>query len=91
SERGEPDDTRASRPPQEFVRVGQPSFGSVLAADSPVKQHKMSTAGRLASPLPRAPMFHRLSSRSHRRGLQPGHIPEARCTVRRRALRMWQI
>ncbi|KIJ93484.1 hypothetical protein K443DRAFT_684520 [Laccaria amethystina LaAM-08-1] len=39
----------------------------------------MSTAGRLASPLPRAPTFHRSSSQSHRRGgLQPGHIPEAR-------------
>ncbi|KIJ93185.1 hypothetical protein K443DRAFT_684678, partial [Laccaria amethystina LaAM-08-1] len=39
----------------------------------------ISTAGRLPSPLPRAPMFHRLSSRSHcRGGLQHGHIPEAR-------------
>ncbi|KIJ90471.1 hypothetical protein K443DRAFT_686749, partial [Laccaria amethystina LaAM-08-1] len=50
---------------------------------------------------------HRVSSRSHRRGgLQLGHIPEARglsvkgvqhairtvgCTVRRPALRMWQV
>ncbi|KIJ90018.1 hypothetical protein K443DRAFT_687019, partial [Laccaria amethystina LaAM-08-1] len=31
--RGEPDDTRASRPPQEFARAGQPSFASVLAAE----------------------------------------------------------
>ncbi|KIK03106.1 hypothetical protein K443DRAFT_677086, partial [Laccaria amethystina LaAM-08-1] len=39
----------------------------------------VSTAGRLASSLPRAPMFHRSLSRSQSRGgPQPGHIPEAR-------------